>query len=117
MRQRLPSPVVMVTDRAIAPGRLLKFDQPHPLLLAVRPEEVQDCLQQADDALARGNHVAGYLSYEAALGLDRAFETSRASVMPLVWLGVFSAPTFAEEPERQVLSSLLSWRAELTPEE
>jgi len=67
----------MVTDRAQAPGRLLKFDQPQRLLVALRPEEVADYLRQADEALAEGNHVAGYLSYEAALGLDSAFETSR----------------------------------------
>jgi hypothetical protein len=47
MRQRALSPVVMVTERAIAPGRFLKFDQPHRLLVALRPEEVQDCLQRS----------------------------------------------------------------------
>jgi para-aminobenzoate synthetase / 4-amino-4-deoxychorismate lyase len=117
MRQLFPSPVVMVTDRAQAPGRLLKFDQPERLLVALRPEEVQDCLRQADDALAEGNHVAGYLSYEAALGLDNAFETSRAYLMPLLWLGVFSAPICTDGPEPHVLSRSLEWRAELTPEE
>ena len=95
----MPSPVVMVTERALAPGRLLKFDQPQRLLVALRPEQVEDCLQQADEALAKGHHVAGYLSYEAALGLDHAFETSRDYEMPLLWLGVFSAPTCTDEPE------------------
>jgi para-aminobenzoate synthetase/4-amino-4-deoxychorismate lyase len=117
MRQLFPSPVVMVADRAEAPGRLLKFDQPRRLLVALRPEEVQDCLRQADDALAEGNHVAGYLSYEAALGLDNAFETSRAYLMPLLWLGVFSAPICTDGPEPHFLSRSLDWRAELTPEE
>jgi para-aminobenzoate synthetase/4-amino-4-deoxychorismate lyase len=116
MRQRVPSPVVMVTERALAPGRLLKFDQPQRLLVALRPEQVEDCLQQADEALAKGHHVAGYLSYEAALGLDHAFETSRDYEMPLLWLGVFSAPTCTDEPEPHALSRRLRWQAEFTPE-
>jgi para-aminobenzoate synthetase/4-amino-4-deoxychorismate lyase len=117
MRQRAVSPVVMVTEMAIGPGRFLKFDQPHRLLVALRPEKVQDCLQQADEALAQGYHVAGYLSYEAALGLDHAFETSRDYVMPLLWLGVFSAPTCTDRPEPHSLSRCLQWQGEFTPEE
>ena len=110
-------PVVMATERALAPGRLLKFDQPHRLLVALRPEEVQDCLREADEALTQGYHLAGYLSYEAALGLDPAFETSRAYEMPLLWLGVFSAPTSIDGPERCAWLHRLNWRAELIPEE
>jgi para-aminobenzoate synthetase/4-amino-4-deoxychorismate lyase len=117
MRKRAVSPVVMVTERAIAPGRFLKFDQPHRLLVALHPEEVQDCLQQADKALAQGYHVAGYLSYEAALGLDQAFVTSRDYLMPLLWLGVFSAPTCTDAPEAQALSPRLQWQGEFTAEE
>jgi para-aminobenzoate synthetase / 4-amino-4-deoxychorismate lyase len=117
MRERVPSPVVMVTDGALQPERLLKFDQPQRILVALRPEEVPRCLQEADAALAQGYHVAGYLSYEAALGLDSAFETLRAYVMPLLWLGVFSAPTCTDGPDPHALSCRLQWQAELTPEE
>ena len=111
------SPAVVVTERALASGRLLKFDQPHRLLVALRPEEVQECLREADEALTQGYHLAGYLSYEAALGLDPAFETSRAYVMPLLWLGVFSAPTSIDGSEPCAWLHRLDWRAELTPEE
>ena len=117
MRERVPSPVVMVTDGSLSQGRLLNFDQPQGLLVALRPEEVSRCLQEADAALAQGYHVAGYLSYEAALGLDSAFETSREYVMPLLWLGVFSAPTCTYGPDPHALSCPLQWQAELTPEE
>lgn len=54
----MPSPVVMVTDGALPPGRLLRFDQPQGLLVALRPKEVPGCLQEADAALAQGYHVA-----------------------------------------------------------
>jgi para-aminobenzoate synthetase / 4-amino-4-deoxychorismate lyase len=86
-------------------------------LVALRPEEVQDCLREADEALTEGYHLAGYLSYEAALGLDPVFETSRAYVMPLLWLGVFSAPTSIDGPEPCAWLHRFDWRAELIPEE
>jgi para-aminobenzoate synthetase / 4-amino-4-deoxychorismate lyase len=117
MRESVPSPVVIVADGALSPQRWLKFDQPQCLLVALRPEEVRPCLQEADAALARGYYVAGYLSYEAALGLDTVFETSRAYVMPLLWLGVFAAPVHTEVPDRPALCTPLPWRTELTPEE
>jgi hypothetical protein len=56
MRERVPSPVVMVTDGSLSQGRLLNFDQPQGLLVALRPEEVSRCLQEADAALAQGYH-------------------------------------------------------------
>ena len=115
MRQRALSPVVLMAEGALPRGRLLKFDQPQRLLEALRPKEVLPCLQEADAALAKGYHVAGYLSYEAALGLDRAFEASRAYAMPLLWLGIFSRPTCAELPKSHALLCPLQWRAELTP--
>jgi para-aminobenzoate synthetase / 4-amino-4-deoxychorismate lyase len=117
MRESVPAPVVIVTDGALLGECWLKFDQPQRLLVALRPEEVRCCLLEADAALARGYYVAGYLSYEAALGLDSVLETSQAYVMPLLWLGVFSAPTCTEAPHRHALSCPLPWRAELTPEE
>jgi para-aminobenzoate synthetase / 4-amino-4-deoxychorismate lyase len=115
--ERALSPVVIVPDGALPQGSMLKFDQPQGLLVALRSEEVLLCLQEADAALAQGYHVAGYISYEAALGLDSAFETSLAYVMPLLWLGVFSVPTCVDVPDHHSLSRRLQWRAELTPEE
>ena len=56
MTERVLSPVVMVTDGALPQGSLLKFDQPQGLLVALRPEEVPLCLQEADAALAHGYH-------------------------------------------------------------
>ena len=113
----MSSPVVIVMDDRFPEGRLLKFDRPQCLLVALRPDEVPSCLQEADSALAQGYFVAGYLSYEAALGLDPAFETSRAYVMPLLWLGVFPEPTSIDGPPPQALSRHLKWQAELTPGE
>ena len=109
--------MVMVTDGALPQGRLLKFDRPRHVLVALRPEEVPIYLQDADTALVQGYHVAGYLSYEAALGLDPAFETSRTYLMPLLWLGVFEEPTCIDVPPLQASSCRLQWQSELTPGE
>ncbi len=114
MQERLQPPVVVVAEKAVPGRRWLKFDNPHGLLVASRPEHVLPSLLEADAALAQGYYLAGYLSYEAALGLDSAFETSRRYVMPLLWLGIYSMPTRVEVPEKQALPCSLRWQAELS---
>ena len=59
-------------------------------LAASRPEEVAAVLEAAEDAVAAGKWVAGWVSYEAAVGLGGEFVTHPAMAgLPLVWLGVF----------------------------
>src|SRR6478735_4599943 len=106
MSKAVPPPVVVVTDLAPSADRLLKFSQPHRLLIATSPEEVLLCLQEADAALAQGYYLAGYLSYEAAMGLDSAFAASPEYTMPLLWFGVFSAPDYIAKPNAAFSSSL-----------
>jgi hypothetical protein len=101
--EQVEIPAVIFADQA-AGGHWLRFDKPRRLLIAYRPGEVAPCLQAADAALAQGSHVAGFISYEAASGLERVYETSQAYRMPLLWLGVFSAPTLMEIPAQPVSS-------------
>jgi para-aminobenzoate synthetase/4-amino-4-deoxychorismate lyase len=125
--EQVEIPAVIFTDQA-AGGHWLRFDKPRRLLIAYRPGEVAPCLQEADAALAQGSHVAGFISYEAASGLERGYETSLAYRMPLLWLGVFSAPTLMEIPAQPVSPGRagahpyrafpkLEWQPELTAEE
>jgi len=90
-KERIEIPTVIFPDQT-AGGHWLRFDQPKRVLIAQDPAEVVPCLQEADAALAQGSYLAGFISYEAASGLERAYETSNACRMPLLWLGVFSAP-------------------------
>jgi para-aminobenzoate synthetase / 4-amino-4-deoxychorismate lyase len=66
----------------------------HGLLGELRaddPAGVRPALQAAEAQVARGRHVAGFVAYEAAGGLDPVLRTApRDPRLPLVWLGVFA---------------------------
>ena len=98
MRQRAVSPVVMVTERASPPGRFLKFDQPHRLLVALRPEKVQDCLQQADSA-GCGHHDA--LRSKKSASPAGVIETSARHQDLLLWPGIDCRPLHLSIPARE----------------
>ena len=51
--------------------------------------EVLPALDAIEQAVSEGYHAAGFLSYEAASGLDAAMRTQPAVGMPLVWFGLF----------------------------
>jgi para-aminobenzoate synthetase/4-amino-4-deoxychorismate lyase len=112
-KERIEIPTVIFPDQT-AGGHWLRFDQPKRVLIAQSPAEVVPCLQEADAALAEGSYLAGFISYEAASGLERAYKTSNAYRMPLLWLGVFSAPTLMKIPAPPTFLPKLKWKAELT---
>ncbi len=54
--------------------------------------EVMSALTEAERAATDGNWVAGFVTYEAASGIDPLFVVHAApGLVPLVWFGVFSA--------------------------
>jgi para-aminobenzoate synthetase/4-amino-4-deoxychorismate lyase len=53
-------------------GKAFRCPTPHHILIATRPEEVSDVLRTVDEATARGSWAFGYVSYEAASGLDQS---------------------------------------------
>src|SRR5690606_28435078 len=59
-------------------------------LFARRPDEVRPVLEEAGRAVACGRHAAGFISYEAAPGLDPAFVTRPPGELPLAWFGLFT---------------------------
>jgi para-aminobenzoate synthetase/4-amino-4-deoxychorismate lyase len=57
-------------------------------------------LRAVDAEIAAGMAVAGFISYEAAAGIDAAFCVYEAGAFPLVWFGVYREPQMlAELPE------------------
>jgi len=54
------------------------------------PSEVKNALRVIDEAVAQGFHAAGFLSYEAASGLDANLATQKANGLPLLWFGIFA---------------------------
>ena len=79
----------------------LAFDGPEAVVETREPAGVRPALEQAEDALRRGWWVAGYLSYEAAGGLDPSLpvDTKSTATAPLVWFGVFREPRRLRFPQ------------------
>lgn len=81
----------------------LEFSQPLEVISCHQLSKVKTCLQKAEAALSQGFYIAGFLSYEAsyalAAGLSPEFLAQQQSqlaqqkkTLPLIWLGVFTAP-------------------------
>ena len=112
-------------------GEALLFVRPLALLVARDAAEVLPLLRELDAATAGGRWVAGFLSYEAAPGLDAALTTCPPGPLPLAWFGIFAAPRRlplsaalgdaregsrrggASEPEEP--GAALQWTASLDP--
>ncbi len=71
--------------------RSFEFSQPEEILVTDSPAEVSDIIAVAEERAAAGRWVPGFLSYEAASGLDPGLTTHPpSSRIPLAWFGVFS---------------------------
>ncbi|MBA2364278.1 MAG: aminodeoxychorismate synthase component I [Chloroflexia bacterium] len=79
--------------------RPLRFADPLRVIAAHDAGQVRPALWEAEAARRAGCWVAGYVAYDAAPGLDPSLETQESVGMPLVWLGVFAAPSSAPLPE------------------
>lgn len=76
----------------------LLYEAPRALFVAHRPDEVDSVLAAAEAArMAEGGSLAGYIAYEAGLALEpklAGLAAARSGAAgPLVWLGLFDAPT------------------------
>jgi para-aminobenzoate synthetase / 4-amino-4-deoxychorismate lyase len=69
----------------------LRFEQPVHVCSTRRLEDVQATLDEVQDGLDRGLHAAGFLTYEAAAGLDSALCAHDPGPLPLVWFGLYRA--------------------------
>jgi para-aminobenzoate synthetase/4-amino-4-deoxychorismate lyase len=74
-------------------GEALLCPPPHRVLTTTRPDEVAGVLQQVHDETAAGSWAYGFVSYEAASGLDPRLPGGwRPGQPPLVWFGLCSEP-------------------------
>lgn len=84
--------------------RAFSFEDVCDELIARTADDVPRVLAQAQDAVKRGLHVAGYLAYEAATGLDPHLAVHPApSELPLACFGIFRtrrSPTSRESDAR-----------------
>ena len=81
-------------------------------LTAHRPEDVVPVLREVAREVERGRHAAGFLSYEAASGLDPVLTTRRDGALPLVWFSLFGdRPDYAPGGVGERAScSLAGWK-------
>jgi para-aminobenzoate synthetase/4-amino-4-deoxychorismate lyase len=88
------APFALVQDGT----RLLAFEAPSAVLEAGEASSVASLLAEADDALASGAWVAGYLAYEAGAAFGLATRPADVDGPPVAWLGVFGEPREAGWP-------------------
>ena len=60
------------------------------VIVATSPAEVRPALERIERGVAQGLHAAGFVSYEAATGLDTGLVTRAPGELPLLWFGLFS---------------------------
>jgi para-aminobenzoate synthetase/4-amino-4-deoxychorismate lyase len=83
-------------------GRSLLFRNPIKVIEAKRPGEVREGFVAAEEALAQGFHLAGYVSYEAGFALEPALADLSLPLpdgAPLLWLGCYQLPETCQECE------------------
>ena len=85
-------PFVLLDDAratGAAPARL--YRDPVAVVRADKMEELEACFASLSRARLAGQHVAGYLSYEAGLGLEERLrgKMPKERPTPLAWFGIF----------------------------
>ena len=71
-------------------GRSFRFDGLEQVLVAATPEDVLPLLVAVEAAVATGRHAAGFVSFDAAPGIDPALSTHPQETLPLAWFGLFT---------------------------
>jgi para-aminobenzoate synthetase / 4-amino-4-deoxychorismate lyase len=62
---------------------------PLAVIVAEEPGAVLPALREVERQVGEGRHVAGFVSYEAAPGLDPVLAAPHRPSLPLLWFGVF----------------------------
>ncbi len=79
--------------------RNILFVNPLDIIVASHKDELQKCLHEIERALASNYFVAGFISYEAGYLLEEALHSYfPKSKTPLLWFGVYEAPSVRKEP-------------------
>ena len=82
---------ILIHDSRHDAGHSLLFASPRAVFSTRRKNEIARCLADAEKALARGQWLAGYLSYDLGLAFEERLEPllPRPSEKPLLWLGAY----------------------------
>jgi para-aminobenzoate synthetase / 4-amino-4-deoxychorismate lyase len=88
-------------------------------VVARQAADVLPALEAVQQAVQEGLHAVGFLAYEAAAGLDDAFDVHPNCPLPLVWFGLFRGVDEREEPAAATgeLFEVGPWRPSVSREE
>ncbi len=70
----------------------LSFRDPADVFAATDLADVEPALRAAQESAIGGNWVVGYVSYDAAPGLDPGLRTPGSTNLPLVWFAAYPSP-------------------------
>ena len=89
---------ILIFDFAdpLVPGsgtRRLAFTHPERVIKARSLAEVRPALREIQEATRNGFYAAGMICYEAAPAFDTALHARPPGPLPLLWFGLFRAPT------------------------
>lgn len=101
-----------------ATRRWLAFDRAHTIIRADTLSAVAPALREVEAAVQAGAYAAGLISYEAAPAFDAGLAAHPPDGFPLVWFGLFAAPTplpALPEPPATEAYTLGPWQATLGP--
>ena len=71
-------------------SRSYLFSGLEAVIQADAADQVVAAFAEVERAVARGRHAAGFVSYEAASGLNPDLGFSEKGTLPLVWFGIFA---------------------------
>jgi hypothetical protein len=90
---------VLLQDQQSGRSRWLSFRRPLEIITTVEPGEVMQCLKRIEARVESGLYAAGFISYEAAPGLDPALKTHAPAGVPCLWFGIFDRYDEVEPPD------------------
>lgn len=94
----IPRESLVIVLRDVKTAEWLSFRDATDLFVARHPTEVAAVLERTERALLSGQHVAGFLAYEAAPAFDPAFRARVDDTFPCAVFGVFDPPTVVDAP-------------------
>jgi len=97
-------------------GHWLQLTGSPRVLTAHTPDAVLPVVAAAE-RLARdaGQHVVGFIAYEAAGAMDAALDTHPRGRWPLAWFAGFTEARMVELPDPPPVPPTLDWRADVSP--
>lgn len=102
----------LIRDPA-APLRWLRFEAPRSVLVAHAPDEVASVIAAAEARARRESlYAVGFVSYEAAPGLDRKLSTHPPGRLPPAWFALFDEARIAGAPPPAAMPSL-DWQPDV----